>query len=152
MKEELLVRTFEPADQDQVIQLWRDCGLVVPQNDPAKDVARKLSFQPDLFLVGVLEDCVVATAMVGYDGHRGWINYLAVAPARRRQGFAKAIMDEAEKRLKALGCTKINLQVRTSNTKVIAFYERLGFSVDDVVGMGKRLIRDTQASGDENSP
>src|SRR5579863_7669230 len=111
---EITIRPFQPADEQAVIQLWRDCGLVVPQNDPAKDIARKLQFQPELFLVGEQNGQIVATVMAGYEGHRGWINYLAVSPALRREGIARRIMDEAEERLRALGCAKINLQVRTS--------------------------------------
>jgi ribosomal protein S18 acetylase RimI-like enzyme len=147
---EIRIRPFQPSDEQAVIQLWHDCALVVPQNDPAKDIARKMQFQPELFLVGEREGEIVATAMVGYDGHRGWINYLAVAPSLRCSGIGRRIMDEAEARLKTLGCAKINLQVRTSNTKVIEFYERIGYKRDDVVGLGKRLISDDQVS-DEKS-
>jgi len=141
--EEFRVRPFEPDDQEEVIRLWHDCGLVVPQNDPVKDIARKLQFQPGLFLVGEREGQIVATAMAGYDGHRGWINYLAVSPALQGSGLGRRIMEEAEARLRALGCPKINLQVRTSNTQVIAFYERIGYKRDDVVSFGKRLVDDS---------
>lgn len=141
------IRPFEPADEDDVIALWRDCGLVVPQNDPKADIARKVAFQPDLFLVGIQEGRVVATAMAGYEGHRGTIFYLAVAPAHQREGIGRRIMEEAEKRLRALGCAKINLNVRTSNKKVIAFYQQIGYSIDDVVPMGKRLVNDQAAKG-----
>jgi ribosomal protein S18 acetylase RimI-like enzyme len=137
--DELEIRPYAPADRDQVIQLWRDCSLVVPANDPDRDIARKLAFQPELFLVGIVDGRVTASVMAGYDGHRGWINYLAVSPARRKEGFGRRMMAEAEARLCTLGCLKINLQVRRSNAKVIEFYRKLGFVEDDVICMGKRL-------------
>jgi len=138
----MTIRPFQAADESAVVQLWRDCGLVVPQNDPHKDIARKMAFQPELFLVGVEADRVVATVMAGYEGHRGWLNYLAVAPGLRRAGLGRQIVREAETRLRALGCPKINLQVRTSNAAVIAFYSKLGYKVDDATSMGKRLEND----------
>ena len=136
---EIEIRTYVESDQDAVVDLWRECGLVVPWNDPVKDIRRKLSTQSDMFLVGLLNTRLGGTVMAGYEGHRGWINYLAVASDSRHSGLGRRLVDEAEIRLRALGCPKINLQVRTSNTDVIAFYERIGFSVDDVVSMGKRL-------------
>ena len=134
--------TLSDSDSDAVVELWRDCGLVRPWNDPAKDIARKLSIQAEWFLVGALDNKIVATVMAGYDGHRGWINYLAVAPAFQSQGLGRAIMVEAEKCLKASGCPKINLQIRRDNLAAIQFYERIGFSKDDVISYGKRLISD----------
>ena len=122
--------------------LWRDSGLTVPWNDPAKDIARKLHVQRDLFLVGSLEERIVATVMAGYDGHRGWINYLAVAPDCRRQGFGLRMMDAAEERLAAMGCPKINLQIRRSNTQAVDFYRSIGFVEDATISMGKRLVDD----------
>lgn len=135
----MIVRPFQPSDEEAVVRLWRDCGLVVPWNDPQADIAAKMTVQPELFLVGELEGRVAATVMAGYDGHRGWINYLAVGPGLQGRGFGRRLIDEAEARLRAMGCPKINLQVRTSNTRVIAFYQRLGFKLDDVVSLGKRL-------------
>jgi ribosomal protein S18 acetylase RimI-like enzyme len=139
---ELNIRPFEPADEPAVIELWQRCGLTRPWNDPAKDIRRKLGVRPDLFLVGVLEGAVVATVMAGYDGHRGWINYLGVAPEHQRRGFGRSIMAEAERRLRACGCPKVNLQVRATNEAVLAFYRRLGYAVDEVVSLGKRLEHD----------
>jgi ribosomal protein S18 acetylase RimI-like enzyme len=136
------IRPFRDADEDAVVALWSRCGLVRPWNHPHKDVDRKRRVQPELFLVGVMDGTIVATAMAGYDGHRGWINYLAVDPSLRRQGLARAMMSEAETRLRALGCPKINLQIRGDNREAIAFYERIGFKNDDVVSLGKRLERD----------
>ena len=136
------IRPYQPADEEAVIALWQQCDLVRPWNDPHKDIQRKLAVRPDLFLVGELNGRVVACVMAGYEGHRGWLNYLAVAPQHQRQGLARAIVTEAERLLKAAGCPKINLQVRTSNAGVIEFYRRLGYTVDEVVSLGKRLERD----------
>lgn len=136
------IRPFQPDDEAAVIALWDRCGLLRPWNDPHKDIRRKLAVQPDLFLVGLLNDEIVASVMAGYEGHRGWINYLAVDPAHRRSGLGRAIMDEAERRLREAGCPKINLQVRSTNAEVIEFYRSLGYAVDDVVSLGKRLEHD----------
>ena len=133
------IRIYRPPDLSSVISLWEKCGLVVPQNDPQTDIEKKLQFQPDLFLVAEKNGRIAGTVMAGYEGHRGWINYLAVDPDIQRQGVGRKLMEHAEKRLKALGCLKINLQVRTGNEAVIAFYEQLGYSVDPVVSMGKRM-------------
>jgi ribosomal protein S18 acetylase RimI-like enzyme len=135
----LTIRPFAAEDQEAVIALWQDCLLVVPQNDPALDIRAKVRFQPDLFLVALLDGGVVGTVMAGYEGHRGWINYLAVAQDRRCQGIGRALMSAAEAALQALGCPKINLQVRRTNSAVIAFYRALGFREDEVVSLGKRL-------------
>jgi len=138
----MLIRSFQPEDEAAVIALWARCGLTRPWNDPHKDIQRKLRVRPDLFLVGVLENEIVATAMVGYDGHRGWIYYLGVAPEQREHGLGRAIMEEAERLLREAGCPKINLQVRTSNEQAVAFYQRLGYGVDEVLSLGKRLEED----------
>ncbi len=136
---EVLIRGFEPADGTAVIAIWSACDLTRPWNDPARDIERKLAVADELFLVGVVGDRVVATVMAGYDGHRGWVNYLAVDPARQGAGIGRVLMAEVELRLRALGCPKINLQVRMANPVAIAFYERLGFAVDDAISLGKRL-------------
>lgn len=138
----MLVRAFQPADEAAVIDLWRRCDLVGPKNDPHKDIQRKQRVRPDLFLVGAENEIVIATAMAGYEGHRGWLNYVAVAPEFRRRGLARQILLEAERMLRQVGCAKINLQIRTSNRSVIEFYRRLGFEIDDVISMGKRLEQD----------
>src|SRR5208337_3787923 len=111
--------------------LWQGCDLVRPWNDPKKDIARKLAVNPELFLVGLLGDELVATVMAGYEGHRGWINYLAVSLAHRRQGYGRRMMTEAEGWLRRLRCPKINLQVRAANRGAIEFYRRLGYSEDE---------------------
>jgi ribosomal protein S18 acetylase RimI-like enzyme len=135
----LTLRPYKPEDQKAVVALWEACRLVVPQNNPIADIQSKMQFQPDLFLVAVSDNRLVGTVMAGYEGHRGWINYLAVAPEKRRQGIAKAMMVWVERELRALGCPKINLQVRQTNTAVIHFYRAVGFKEDNVISFGKRL-------------
>jgi len=136
------VRPFSPEDETEVVSLWVHCDLVRPWNDPHKDILRKARVRPDLFLVGVENGRVIGTVMAGYEGHRGWINYLAVDPTLQRRGLGRALVEEAERRLRAEGCPKISLQVRKSNEGAIAFYRRIGYSVDDVTSLGKRLEHD----------
>jgi ribosomal protein S18 acetylase RimI-like enzyme len=136
------IRVYQPSDQSSVVALWRECGLVRSWNDPHKDIRRKLLVRPDLFLVGLVDDHIVASLMAGYEGHRGWLNYLAVNPAHQRRGHARAIVAEAERLLRAAGCPKINLQVRNSNHLAIEFYRKLDYSMDEVTSMGKRLEHD----------
>lgn len=136
------IRPYQPGDEPAVVALWRECGLLRPWNDPHRDIARKLTEQPELFLVGVLGKTLMATAMVGFDGHRGWVYYLAVAQAHRDQSYGRRLMQEAERLLIERGCPKVNLLVRSSNVQVIEFYKRLGYTQDDVVSLGRRLIPD----------
>jgi ribosomal protein S18 acetylase RimI-like enzyme len=125
-----------------VVTLWEKCGLLRPANDPFKDIARKLKVGPELFLVGLIDDSIVATVMVGYEGHRGWLNYLAVSPSYQRKGYGKKMVEEAEERLSAEGCPKVNLQVRASNGEALKFYAAIGYTQDNVLSMGKRLEHD----------
>jgi ribosomal protein S18 acetylase RimI-like enzyme len=136
------IRSFQPEDEPSVIALWQQCDLVRPWNDPHRDICRKLKVNAEWFLVGLVDGQIVATVMAGYEGHRGWLNYLAVVPEFQRRGLARKIVAEAERLLQQAGCPKINLQIRASNQPVIEFYRRLGYSVDDVVSMGKRLEHD----------
>jgi len=136
------IRPFREADEAQVVALWRACGLTRPWNDPHRDIARKLAVQRELFLVGEEGGRIVASVMAGYEGHRGWVNYLAVDPGRRRAGLGARLMQRVEELLLAQGCPKINLQVRASNAEVLAFYRALGYAQDEVVAMGKRLVPD----------
>lgn len=136
------IRRYRSEDEPVVVQLWRDSGLVVPHNDPYKDIQRKMAIQADLFMVGVEGTRIVATVMAGYEGHRGWMNYLAVAPDRQRAGLGRQMVAEAERQLRRLGCPKINLQIRRANAGVMQFYRRLGYLEDDVASMGKRLEKD----------
>lgn len=136
------IRPFDPADEDAVVELWRRCDLLRPWNDPRRDVARKLTVQRELFLLAVEGDAVLGSVMAGYDGHRGWVNYLAVDPGARGRGIGRALMSRAESTLLDLGCPKVNLQVRATNADAIGFYRRLGYLDDDVVSLGRRLVRD----------
>jgi ribosomal protein S18 acetylase RimI-like enzyme len=138
----MLIRPYEESDELQVVRLWAECNLTRPWNNPQKDIARKLKVQRELFLVGVKNGQVIATAMAGYDGHRGWINYLAVALAQRHEGHAAALMSRIESLLVEAGCPKINLQVRESNAEAVEFYRHMGYAKDEVVSYGKRLIPD----------
>jgi ribosomal protein S18 acetylase RimI-like enzyme len=137
------IRAFQITDQDDVIDLWSRCGLTVPWNDPRRDIARKLRVDPNLFLVGDLEGRVIASVMGGYEGHRGWVNYLAVHPEYQRKGYGQKLMIAVEARLSELGCPKVNMQIRSDNAAVIRFYESLGYTVDRVTSLGKRLEDDT---------
>ncbi len=138
------IRPYQSGDEKKVIQLWIDCGLVVPQNNPLRDIERKLKVNPEWFLVGEFNGEIIASCMAGYDGHRGWINYLAVSKPFQRKGHAKKILKKAEKLLIEAGCPKVNLQIRTTNQKTIEFYKHTGYKDDDVVSMGKRFERDVE--------
>lgn len=139
----LSIKPFQPDNEADVIALWHACGLTRPWNDPAADIARKQTTQPELFFVGSLSKRIVGTAMAGFDGHRGWVYYLAVAPDMHKRGIGRALMNRVEQALTELGCPKINLQIRAENEVVTNFYRALGYQVDPVVSMGKRLIEDS---------
>jgi ribosomal protein S18 acetylase RimI-like enzyme len=137
-----VLRQYRPGDREALVRLWSLCGLIRPWNDPYRDIDRKLTWDaPNLV---VIEDAgeLVGSVMVGYEGHRGWVNYLAVHPGHQRRGLGRLLMDEAERRLRELGCAKVNLQIRTSNQAAAEFYRRIGYAVDDVVSMGRRLEDD----------
>ena len=136
------IRPYQPIDEKKVIQLWIDCGLVVSHNNPIQDIERKLGVNPEWFLVGELDGNIIASCMAGYEGHRGWINYLAVSPSFQKKGYADKIMLKAEKLLSDAGCPKVNLQVRATNSAVIAFYKSIGYTVEERISMAKRLKLD----------
>lgn len=138
------IRAYKPADEIAIVDLWHQCDLVRPWNDPHLDIRRKLDVQPELFLVAEQGSSIVGTVMCGYEGHRGWVNYLAVSPALQGNGLGRRLMRAAESALGARGCPKLNIQVRSTNEAVLAFYNKLGYTVDPVVSLGKRLIQDTQ--------
>ncbi len=144
------IRPFQMTDKDSVIQLWIQCNLVAPHNNPMRDIERKMRVNPDWFLVGEMDGQVVGTCMVGYEGHRGWINYLAVRPDLQKRGLGKRFMEHAEKILLAAGCAKVNLQIRSTNQAVIKFYENFGYKQDPVVSMGKRLETDIPYKADQS--
>lgn len=137
----MTVRIIRYASKHQaaVIDLWKHCNLIVPWNDPVEDIQKKLAFQPDLFFIAIRDERVVGSVMVGYEGHRGWINYLAVLPKFQKRGYGRKLMNIAVSSLKRLGCVKVNLQVRANNTALIDFYKHLGFQVEDRINMGMRL-------------
>ncbi len=140
--EKVNMREFTLSDTADVISLWEACGLTVPWNDPKKDIDRKMKVNPELFLVMEENNKIIGSVMGGYDGHRGWINYLAVCPKNRKKGIGKKLMFLVEEKIKEKGCPKINLQVRENNTDVIEFYNAIGYSIDKAVSFGKRLVED----------
>jgi len=127
------------ADVDEVVDLWRRCGLTRPWNDPIDDIALARRGADATILVVRETGRLIATVMVGFDGHRGWVYYLAVDPDRQGGGLGRAIMDAAEGWLKARGAPKIQLMVRDNNVAALGFYDRLGFERQAVVTLGKRL-------------
>lgn len=134
------IRPYQERDEPGVIALWREVFPDEPaHNEPAAVIRRKLAVQRELFLVARDGDAVVGTVMAGYDGHRGWIYTVAVRPSHQRRGVGTALLRRAEEALAALGCPKVNLQVRATNAGVVAFYRKLGYAVEDRVNMGKRL-------------
>jgi len=138
----MIVRQFTAQDTDQVVALWQECELTRPWNNPLLDIERKQQQDDSLFLVGELDNHLIASVMGGYDGHRGWMYYLAVSPKHRRCGYARELISHLEQKLIALGCPKLNLQIRTDNIAVQEFYHEIGFTEDATVSMGKRLIPD----------
>ena len=138
----LLIRPFKEGDEEALVSLWNICKLTVPWNNPYKDISRKLKVQAELFLVGYLEDNLIASVMAGYDGHRGCINYFAVHPNFQARGYGKQLMENVENGLRELGCPKINLQIREGNDKVFSYYQKLGFVEEKRINMYKRIEDD----------
>lgn len=136
------IRAFDPTDTEAVVALWQEVGLTRPWNNPYQDIARKLTVQPELFLVATTGGAIAGSVMAGYDGHRGWLYYLATAPGHRGQGIARRLVAEAEERLLALGCPKVQLMVRPENGVAQGFYDALGYEPFDTWNTGKRLIAD----------
>ena len=135
------IRAFQPSDEDSVIELWREVFPNEPEwNEPVAMIRRKLLVQRESFLVALRGYVVVGTVLGGYDGVRGWIYHLAVHPSIRRAGVARRLMMAMEQQLIALGCPKINLQVRAANTEVVAFYKAIGYDIENRINMGKRLV------------
>ena len=136
------IRPFCVDDTDVVVALWQASELIRPWNNPHLDILRKLEIQSSLFVVGEQGSDIIATAMFGYDGHRGWVNYLAVLPSQQRRGYARQLMEYGERELLSRGCPKLNLQIRSDNVRATAFYRSLGYAEDEVVSYGKRLLED----------
>lgn len=140
MERAVNIRPYEEPDEEAVCRLWREVFPDDPPwNVPEEDIRRKKEVQPELFLITEIDGEIAGTAMAGYDGHRGWVYCVAVDPAHRREGIGRALMDRVERDLTRMGCHKLNLQVRKSNEEAAAFYEKLGYSVEDRVSMGKLL-------------
>lgn len=140
----MIIRTFDAGDRETVIALWREvfpeyADASRPQRSPALSIDNKLKTQPELFFVGTLDGMVIGTVMCGYDGHRGWVYSLAVTPSQQGRGFGRALMRHVEHTLGALGCPKVNLQIMAFKTDLRGFYEKLGYRMDEVVSLGKRL-------------
>ncbi|VVE20385.1 GNAT family acetyltransferase [Pandoraea anhela] len=150
MPADIHVRTFDEADTDAVIALWREAFPEYnrpdkPHREPRRSIANKVAMHDGLFFVAVHEREIVGTVMAGYDGHRGWIYSLAVTSALRRRGVASALLGHAETALAGRGCLKLNLQVLTQSREALAFYTAHGYAADDVVSLGKRLPVATSA-------
>jgi ribosomal protein S18 acetylase RimI-like enzyme len=134
------IRPFQESDESSVIALWTAVfAYSAPHNDPASVIRHKLAVQRDLFFVALLDGVLVGTVMGGYDGHRGWVYSLTVAPQVRRRGIGAALMHHLEQELALRGCPKVNLQVLSSNAATVNFYKKLGYSVEERVSMGKLL-------------
>ncbi|KQP69652.1 MULTISPECIES: GNAT family acetyltransferase [Microbacterium] len=138
----IAIRAFDLPDTEAVVSLWQLTGLTRPWNNPYQDIRRKLSVQPELFLVAVDDRTIVGTVMAGYDGHRGWLYYLASAPDRRGEGIARKLVAEAEELLTEMGCPKVQLMVRPENGIARGFYDSLGYEPFETWNTGKRLIAD----------
>ncbi len=134
----MIISAFQMDDQDEVIALWGRCGLLTAKNDPTLDIKRKMDHSPDLFLVGRINDRIMATVWGGFEGRRGWINNLCVEPRAQHMGYGGEIVAAMEEKLFALGAPKINLQIRHSNKQAISFYESIGYADDQVFSMAKR--------------
>jgi ribosomal protein S18 acetylase RimI-like enzyme len=133
------VRKFQQQDREALISLWkRVFPDDPPHNDPARVISAKLSVD-DLIFVSEHEQQIVGACMAGYDGHRGWLYAVAVAPEHRRGGTGTLLVNAALEELKRLGCIKVNLQIRPTNTAVAAFYKSLGFATEDRLSMGAFL-------------
>ena len=134
------IRPYRMDDELEVTQLWKKAfPETPPHNDPIKDIQSKLKIQPELFLVAVNDHLLVGSAMAGYDGHRGWVYYLAGDPSYRRNGIVTALMKKVEGLLAQMSCSKLNLQIRADNSDLQALYEKLGYSVEERISMGKKL-------------
>ena len=134
------IRIFDESDTQKVADFWRKVFPGNPaHNMPEHDIKRKMKIQKELFFVAEANSEIVGTCMAGYDGHRGWVYYVAAAADKRRKGIGSALMKKAENELKAIGCSKVNLQVREGNEEVVAFYEKLGYHIEPRISMGKLL-------------
>jgi len=141
----LHIRDFREADRAALIALWGACALIRPWNDPNADIDRAVTSRDAAILVGTVDDLVVAGVMVGHDGHRGWIYYLAVSPDRKARGHGREMMAEAELWLTSRGAPNVQLMVRGENQHAAAFYDALGYERQDVTVLGKWLTLSPEA-------
>ncbi|ANW05378.1 GNAT family acetyltransferase [Bradyrhizobium icense] len=135
----LAIADIADADVATVIALWQACGLTRPWNDPAADIALARRDPNSTVLIGRERSAIVATAMVGHDGHRGWVYYVATDPDRRAKGYGRAIMNAAEDWLRAAGIPKLQLLVRPENSGVASFYQSIGFGEQKILFFSKWL-------------
>ena len=134
------IRPFREADRAEVVQLWAEAFPDDPDHNVSSEmIDRKLRVQPELFLVAIADNVLVGTVVAGFDGVRGWLHRLAVRESARRSGFGTRLVRSAEAALAALGCPKVNLQVRASNASVVAFYRALGYTAEDRVSLARRV-------------
>jgi ribosomal protein S18 acetylase RimI-like enzyme len=133
------VREIRDADVEQVVSLWKACGLTRDWNDPHRDIQFARDGAASTILIGEEDGRIIASTMIGHDGHRGTLYYVAVDPACQKRGFGKAMHDAAVDWLRARGVWKVNLMVRSENADVKAFYEKLGYAVNPVLSFGKRI-------------
>ena len=131
------LRRYRDTDEQAVLALWERAGINRPWLDLRSEIQEKRRRDPSLFLVAIDEGEVVGAVMGAYDGRRGWVYHLAAEPHRQQQGIGRALMTELERRMGRLGVAKINLQVRPDNSRVIDFYERLGYADEQLTSMGK---------------
>lgn len=131
--------TATSADADAIVALWQACGLTRPWNDPHADFAQAIANPTSTVLLARDADTLIGAVMVGFDGHRGWIYYLGVIPARQRQRLGVTLMAAAEDWLRACGAPKLQLMVRSDNQPALDFYAALGLELQPVVTLGKRL-------------
>lgn len=133
------IRTYLPTDRDAVITLWEACGLTRPWNDPGSDIDTCISKPESTILVGEDAGKIVGSVMVGHDGHRAWLYYLAVSPALQKGGLGRKLVAAAEDWVKGRGIPKVMLMVRPENDKVRAFYEAIGYVEEPRVIFSRRF-------------
>jgi len=139
----MITRPYKETDQLGVIELWQEAfPEMPPHNDPVADINRKLTVQRELFIIAEQDERIIGSAMAGFDGHRGWVYYVAVRANVRRKQVGKKLMNRIEADLAKAGCTKLNLQVRSDNKEVIEFYRTLGYAIEDRISMAKHLKMD----------
>jgi ribosomal protein S18 acetylase RimI-like enzyme len=132
----MIIRKYIEGDRDGLIRLWTESFPDdPPHNEPSRMIQAKLLIDDQIF-VAEEKERIIGACMAGYDGHRGWLYSVAVATDQRRRGIGKSLIEKTMESLKGIGCIKVNLQIRASNHEVRAFYESLGFAVEERISMG----------------